>query len=89
MNQNAFEEFRRNKKINVQSDIQAVGQIILLLMKHTDLNEVKGTVTEILSNLVKSCSFEYKNWSQVQAHPFFKVSMNSAYIVRRKKQTVV
>ena len=25
LNQNAFEEFRRNKKINVQSDIQAVG----------------------------------------------------------------
>ena len=58
-------------------------------MKHTDLNDVKGTVTEKLSNLVKSCSFEYKNWSQVQEHPFFKVSMNNAYIVMKKKQTVV
>ena len=57
-------------------------------MKHTDLNDVKGTVTEKLSNLVKSCSFEYKNWSQVQEHPFFKLSMNNAYIVK-KKQAVV
>ena len=57
-------------------------------MKHTDLNDVKSTVTENLSNLVKSCSFDFKNWSQVLAHPFFKVSVNNAYIVRRKKKPV-
>ena len=80
---NAFEEFRLNKKINTQSDIQAVGQLILLLMKHTDLDKVKNSITEKLSNLVKSCSFEYKEWSQVLAHSFFTVKMKNAYIFKK------
>ena len=66
-----FEEFNRKKKINVQTDIRAVGQLVLMLMKHTDLKNVRSEVTDELAAFVKSCSFNFKNWHSVAAHGFF------------------
>lgn len=49
----AFEEFRRRQeKINEQSDVQALGQIILLLMKHTDFSAIDSSMSDKISDLV-------------------------------------
>lgn len=51
-----FEEFSRQKKVTVQSDIRALAQLVLLFMKFTDPSEL-DQVSHELSDLVKSCSF--------------------------------
>lgn len=67
----AFEEFQRKKKVNRQSDVQALGQLVLLLMKHTDLNKASDKVSEQLADLVQKCSFSFTQWDQVLTHPVF------------------
>ena len=65
----AFEEFRRRQeKVNEHSDVQALGQLILLLMKHTDFSGVDSILSDKVSDLVQNCSFTYKTWLQVFNH---------------------
>ena len=56
----------------MQSDIRAVGQLVLLMMKHTDLKGLPSGVTEKLTSFVKACSFDLKNWLSVANHAFFE-----------------
>lgn len=55
----------------MHSDVQSLGQLIVLLIKHTDLGQpVKPCVSEKLSDLVQSCSFKFKTWEEVLTHDF-------------------
>jgi len=49
---NAYEEFRKRGKVTVQSDVQAFGQLVLLMMKHTELGSVANHSSSLLSDLV-------------------------------------
>ena len=65
----AFEEFRRRSgKVCEETDVQALGQLILLLMKHTDFSGVESSLSDKISDLVQNCSFTYKSWQQVLTH---------------------
>ena len=54
--------------------MQALGQIILLLMKHTDFSDVDSSHSDQISDLVQNCSFTFGNWQQVIAHPVLQES---------------
>ena len=71
----AFKQIRNTTKITVQSDIQSLGQLILLLMNHTDLDSTCEEYREILADMVKSCSFDFKKWEDVLSHAFFSLDI--------------
>lgn len=60
----------------MQSDLQAFGQLIVILMKHTDFEDVHSKKSEKFSDLVQNCSFNLKNWSQVLDHTLFKIEIS-------------
>ncbi len=54
----------------MQSDIQSLGQLIVLLIKHADLSQAKQSSSQQISQLVQDCSFKFKTWDEVLAHDF-------------------
>ena len=59
----------------MQSDIQALGQLILLLMNHADLESTCEENRQVLADMVKSCSFDFKAWEDVLSHAFFSLDV--------------
>ena len=54
----------------MQSDIQSLGQLIVLLIKHADLSQAKQSASQQISQLVQDCSFKFKTWDEVLTHDF-------------------
>ena len=67
----SYEKYRIRKQVAASGDVVALGQLVLFLMKNSDLAAMQPQTGSLLSDFVKKCSFEWKSWAQVGEHPLF------------------
>ena len=70
----------------MKSDLQGLGQLILLLMKHTCFDDVKEEVSKQFSHLVQSLSFTFTSWNDVLSHPLLNVDDSVSLIKEKPKE---
>ena len=68
----SYYAFKNQSKPSKKSDIQAFGFLIIELVKVVDLKCVKSGGLDLIYDLVKKCSFQFKLWSEVQSHQIFE-----------------